>query len=86
MGYYSFFEERGCIKYGDILVNKISILSNFSNKDYLNLKFKSSINKYSEIHDIPYGTTKKDKKEILKRFSIVFYENRKPKITPWGSS
>lgn len=74
------------IDYGDKLRNKVSILSNFSEEDYRELKFKSQIRKYVHIHHIPYGTSEKDKKEILKRFSIVFNENRRPEITPWGSS
>lgn len=75
-----------CIRYADRLRNKIATLSNFNDRDYLELKFKTPIRKYLEIHDIPYGTSEKNKKEILKRFSIVFNEDREPKVTPLGSS
>jgi len=83
------FEEfwKVSIKYADDLLYKINLLTKFDDKKYQKIMFESPISKY---YNLPFvidkGTTEKGKEELLKRFSIVFYEDRKPNITPWGTS
>ena len=59
------------------LMNKLNDISDFNTLDYMDLRFKTSISKYCGLpYDIPADETKKVKKWLLKKWSIIFEENR----------
>ena len=70
---------RVIIKFLDKLMNKIREVSNFNTGEYWDLLFKTKISKYNSIpSSILDNYNAKEKQKLLKRFEIVFYENRKP--------
>jgi len=78
------FEEfwKYGIKYGADLRNKIRILSNFSDKKYEEILF-GGIKKYHLLpFVIPNYSTKEEKEELLRRFSIILNEDRA--LKPWA--
>ncbi len=75
------YEEfwRVIIDFLDPLSNKIKDITNFNAENYRELRFKTKINKYSDIpFTIPNYYSEKEKENLLKRWEIVFYEKRKP--------
>ncbi len=67
------------IKFLDNLLNKIKDLTEFDRGEYYQLRFNTEINTYSSIpFSIPNYESEENKKKLLRRFEIVFYEGRKP--------
>ncbi len=78
------FEEfwKTTIKCLDHLTNKIKSVSNFNQRDYFNLIFNSEISKYKHIPFVlEEAYNEKQKEELLKRWSTVFYQNKVPEVT-----
>lgn len=77
-GQYKEF-QRAIINFLDGLVNKIKDLTSFNPGDYHELIYNTKISTYSDIpFAIPKHYSEENKKRLLKRFEIVFYEKRKP--------
>lgn len=79
--HYKQYKEfwRVIIKFLDKLLNKIKDLMRFDKGDYYELIFNTEIDTYISIpFSIPNYESEENKMKLLKRFEIVFYENRKP--------